>query len=135
MAAGGRHGTRPEGPHARRVTRVTKATTKAQTSWSAAEVSSIAAAMGAASWTDVRVRGLARASLPRFTQRNADGTNRTHRYTRAEVTALLSTIATRHERRTSNAVTLPAPFRPVARAKRATKPRATVAAVTDGAES
>jgi hypothetical protein len=96
-------------------------------SWDAVAVAGIASGMTPRAWTSKQVRGLARgdsgpAVLKRFAERNADGTNRSHEYTQAEVRLLLEAIAARQQRRTGQAVRVPAPFGTAPR-KRTSKPR------------
>jgi hypothetical protein len=84
-------------------------------SWDAVAVAGIASGMTPRAWTSKQVRGIARgdsgpAVLPRFAERNADGTNRSHVYTLAEVRLLLEAIAARQSKRTGQAVRVPAPF-------------------------
>ena len=89
--------------------------------WSAWNVAHIVAAdmPGIRSLNDKDIRSLARSGiLPRFAQRNEDGSNRSHHYSAAEVTVLLTAISTKHAKRTDTVVAVPAPFGAAPKRKR-----------------
>ena len=116
--------------------------TPTRETWSARAVAALASDMTPRAFDGKDIRGLARGDsgpsvLPRFAEANADGTNRSHQYTQAEVTLLLEAVASRFAKRTGTTVRVPAPFAAKARKPRAPRKarpkRAPTAPTTDAA--